>query len=1585
LSLNNAHEGYDYQDLLTSYFILREVLLGNKNSIFSVDKKHTTGDTPDRFDDLVITNGSNIQRKQIKYSNDNVARKLIKNDFSNDSKGLALHEIYKSWNELKTTNSEFRLCLAWDEATDNNITRVLEPLPALNSSFPNFTTKLYKINLDNLWEENPTKFNQWTSLKNYVAENSLDRNDFKTFCNELIIELELPKASLNFNSPSDLENILYHQVQKLGIGQYPNNDIDINRFLIILAKKAGEYRTRSAEVTTQDILRDLKVKTDFGKIEQKFEIDQDKNIKNNEKFTIFQSKLIENKKTLLIGEPGSGKSWFLTNFIEYLNVTSIKVIRHYCFTDTEDEYIEKRVSSDVFFGNLIADTIKEFPHLQKVKEKLFVSDLDELNLLLSHIDEELIIVIDGLDHINRVLKSSSTLAENKTKIIEFISQIKLPKNIFIVLGSQPVDEIGILIEKFEYVDYKIPKWNIEDTVELMNKYSLENILLDTKFLSEYIFEKSEANPLYLTYIIKTLIHEDITLDVIERLPSYDFNLQAYYEYLTEQIDENLTSEILSCLEFSVTKEELSELIHRSHHLDKNLKILSPVIVENVSRGGIKLYHDSFRRFNIEKLEENANLEEIYEDISKWLKKQGFYKNTKSYRYLLRYYIKLKKYKNIKKYATNDFLTKSLYRGYSEGVIKINYDNFLYVARETLDWSLYIFISELNRTIYTTISDDYNSEFLERFELYFEAVGSIYGFERANEMLFFDGAANFSKEIIAKAFYISQKNGLIPNWSLLENYFKDEIPLEDYPYYISSLIALNIDLDKEFKELLDDGYNDFFNIYIKEVFHQIGFNKIYEFYNNIESKEKTKVGNRINNILNRTLCNQRILVVANNKRHIVLEELRLDFISGYIKEEDLNRFYHLVKMYASYNIEVLKGFEQLIPSENFFFNWLKFFIRNFIIEINLKNHKYKTYNELEKAFIENFEFLASDVEVFKGKPRAVDFTHQNSKLINFTLAHGLKYIQTKNAWSKVFTSLNKIPYNTLTVLEDRYINEQNIYLLIDTYEEFDKSEESNYSEHLEYSFKKAIYYSKIDKKEIAKKELKKAVFLMTSYTFHKDRTLSEIIEPLSSVNNIDSKFTKKYAKKLKYLTDSVIKHTDDGKDTRWLTTEWFEEFLKVDYKLSAMYLINQLLNNTYFWKLDYMFVDYMRYSKNINPIILNFLFKLSPTNSKNNYINSFCDNINVLINIDEKLAKQSLINILARDLNSSYDTLTNKTTQKLQTLKNILNVSALIKQEKNNNNNNFPNLKDSLDKQLNKIFEIDSYSLNNKTIDEINKYFDKKDELSDKDLNSVFFYLLEKNDTSLTEAILIPLIQKRFPRDDQYFEKMRQLINFFNTSDNTKIFLLVNTFIHSKDGWFSQFVNKKAFKDAIEINKEETLNILAKSLSSVFSNFGYGSKSTANLIIAFEYAGINKKCVLSMYQTGFEAIEYRLPDKNDFEWKDVEDTNLEKMNQDELAIVVLLSKMINTDSFIQKDIIFAINYLLKYDEKLLIKPIKWFFRNIEKFPHISIVSLFEIFLLYSEVKVSFFKKIKNDMIKVQNLENLYIQNILKKLLTRIDNV
>src|SRR5690606_38753228 len=138
------------------------------------------------------------------------------------------------------------------------------------------------------------------------------------------------------------------------------------------------------------------------------------------------------------------------------------------------------------------------------------------------------------------------------------------------------------------------------------------------------------------------------------------------------------------------------------------------------------------------------------------------------------------------------------------------------------------------------------------------------------------------------------------------------------------------------------------------------------------------------------------------------------------------------------------------------------------------------------------------------------------------------------------ALNKIPYPTLSIIEGQFLNENNIDFIIDSYEYFGQSTDESYDELANYSFKKAIYYGKINATDKAKGELEKALLLITSYTSRKDTTLSEVIDPLPAINSINPSFAREYSKKLKYLTDAVMKHTEDGKHTRWLTIRWFEQ-------------------------------------------------------------------------------------------------------------------------------------------------------------------------------------------------------------------------------------------------------------------------------------------------------------------------------------------------------------------------------------------------------------------------------------------------------------
>lgn len=1577
MSLNNAHEGYDYQDLITSYFILEEILNGNRESIFSIDKKHTKDVTPDRFDDLVITNGDKIQRKQVKFSNEQTSVRLTKDYLSADSHyKIALHKLYESWKALNTTHTEFRLCLAWDEPVEENILKVLNLQPSNLSSFDSFPTKVFKIDINQLWEIEPENFNRWNSLKDYVKEKNIDRDEFKTFCESLLIEVNLPKASLQFNSPNKLEEILISQATRLGIGQYPNDDINTIDFLVRLVKQVGSYRTSSAVVTTLDVLKDLRIRTDFGKIQQKFEIDQSKNVKSDCRYSSFYDFAVTSKKVILSGEPGAGKSWFLTNLIDYLERTKITVLRHYCFTSTDDEFIERRVSANTFFGNIISGIEKAFPKHTKEKNQIFAANLDELNLLLQKIEEPLVIIVDGLDHVNRVLSSSISLSKEKTKILESISQINTPDNVTIVLGSQPVDELNFLKKDFSYIEHQLPAWNIQDTRELVTKHGITQVDCNDEDIITLIHEKSEGNPLYLTYILLTLENSEvISNELIHSLPPYDFNLKKYYEYLTSKIENNTTAEILACLDFSVTRKELQEIIPVKHHFSSSMKVLSPVISENTARGGVRLYHDSFRRFNMEKLADIEALDNMYEFIIAWLDRDCFFESEKSYRYLFSYLMRTKKYEGISRYALNNFLPKSLYYAHSETLIRRNYESFLSVAKITQNWSLFVYASELNRTINTTSSEDHHSQFLDNFELYFEAICLIYGVEKANALLYFNGEKNHSDSVTAQAFRILEKQGYSPKWEDLSELFSGEIRQDDFKYYISFFNQKNGDFLAFLNRVIQHEDETYLRIFLDEVFRLKCGDYLVDLYNKLTITEKESTGVIINNLLERENCSTRI-PLNTEERNVALEPLSLPLFSEYIDKDELARFCNQLEMYSDNDLDCLKNFEKIIPSNCIAYCWIKFYIRNLIIN--------KTCHEssIEKSIIHSFEALAEGINNLPGA-RYSHFLVDNRGLLDSSFEQALKNIKSQVAWRKIFDISRQISFPIIPTIENRFLNENNINFVIKAYERFDE-EDCDYYEHAHNSFKKAIYRAKVGDIEKAKLELEYAILLTTSYTSRKDRNLAEVIDPLPSLNNIKPSFAREYTKKLKYLTDAVMKHTEDGKDTRWLTIEWFEMFIKVDFELATKYLINEMLTNGYFWKLDFMYVDLLQHSNNVEPIILNFLYKLSPTNIKDAYLNSFLGVIERLGKADEKLAKASMINLSARDWNDSYDTLSDSTLQKYHTVAEKLGLNLHIEGIKEKYSRSPLSANDNdLSKLLNERL-LNEQSLRGKSTSELVEFLVSQEALGSNQLNYLHFFFQEENNKKLASEILLPLIKKRFQLGHEHFTNLRWLIHGASLSSKDKVMLLIYNFVYSKDGWFSSFVDKDSLLQAVTIDIDFAKECLASALYAFLKDNDFSSKTTANLIIAFEYVGFDEQAILSMYETGFDFIKSRLPDESEFEWESLNYIEISEMNSDERAITLLLSKANNLDSSVQREIICAVNYLVKNHINLLIKPLNWFFNNYFLFHHSTIASILELI----SIEIMLFKplllEIKPSIGKLTGVQNLYIHNEVESILCELSN-
>ena len=115
-------------------------------------------------------------------------------------------------------------------------------------------------------------------------------------------------------------------------------------------------------------------------------------------------------------------------------------------------------------------------------------------------------------------------------------------------------------------------------------------------------------------------------------------------------------------------------------------------------------------------------------------------------------------------------------------------------------------------------------------------------------------------------------------------------------------------------------------------------------------------------------------------------------------------------------------------------------------------------------------------------------------------------------------------------------------------------------------------------------------------------------------------------------------------------------------------------------------------------------------------------------------------------------------------------------------------------------------------------------------------------------------------------------------------------------------------------------------------------------------------------------------------KNIKDKDINNMSHDAIAIVMLLCRLKNLDSYIQQEVIFAINYLINFDESLLVEPLKWFFKNCHYFPQLSLSALLEVLSLYAENKHDFLKNIIEDITSIST--SCYKKYILY--LTKFEN-
>ena len=96
--------------------------------------------------------------------------------------------------------------------------------------------------------------------------------------------------------------------------------------------------------------------------------------------------------------------------------------------------------------------MEQCPELVEHKNTLLGADKAELENLLCFIDEEFYLVVDGLDHISREYELHKDLiSRSETEIISELLEIHFPDNCYVIISSQPIDEM----EEFKSKNYTV--------------------------------------------------------------------------------------------------------------------------------------------------------------------------------------------------------------------------------------------------------------------------------------------------------------------------------------------------------------------------------------------------------------------------------------------------------------------------------------------------------------------------------------------------------------------------------------------------------------------------------------------------------------------------------------------------------------------------------------------------------------------------------------------------------------------------------------------------------------------------------------------------------------------------------------------------------------------------------------------------------------------------------------------------------------------------------------------------------------------------------------------------------------------------
>jgi len=1565
MGLEKAHEGYEYQDLLTAYFILKEIL-DETESEFTIDRKEYGND---KLDDLLISSKGGKRKVQVKYSNDQVDHTFAKaNLATNTGYNLSIDSLYTSWlNHPERDTTEFRICLAWNEPVDQ-LQDCLVPVIGHNI-FTDFPTKVFRIKGEAIWPAGKLPLSSWRQFRKASA--SIDRDLFLVFCNQLLIEVELPKFSLDLNNPGDLERLVLGQAKKLGIGVFPNDHLTPESCSLQLLAMIKRSRSKGKQISVASVFHALNIKTDYGRIEQFFPVVESENLHQKEIIEGFIEESAPFERIILTGEPGSGKSWFIENIQKELFAKGVKVIRHYCYTRLDDFLQQERIKLNTFYGNLIYDIIQAFPALKTNKQEKFASNLRELNILLQNIQEPTWLIVDGLDHIDRIFhfRQFTDMAVDDIAIIDNIQKLVTSDNVKIVVVSQNIPQID------RFTNFRklfIKDWTEADVISFLSKLGIPNSLMEKGLsLSAFLQQRSSGNPLYIKYLLDEIRNNPSGID---QLPPYSHNLKEYYAYLISRLSTREdVPQVLSGVNFSLTKIELEEITGEGDYVAQALAILSPVLKVNLSQSGYIIYHESFRRFIIDQLKnQSVSVEKkVFQPVIDWFATKDFFVYRKAYMHSLSFLFESGEFEKVLDHLKYNFVTQSIVNGQPWSLLIKNYKLFVKAACYQQHFPAVILLNEIDKILGTA-----ENGFNELFSLYIEALGKIKGFNCVSEYLVFEGAPVFSTEEGLEACYVCDENNVVAPWELyMDAYLKArKVPDEQLSYFIRGLLVLKKeDTINSFIGKLEGksavNRKEIFKTALEEYGNQQYVAYLAEKYPLVKSLLDTQI----------------VPVVFDEQAVLLMADQIIGFDNMYSREVPvLNNFFTGVASHVS-NDEFIAGLIDRFKAKNWFYNWLIYYIKILVLQ--------KADKVVDYKIKEAFDYLQYSTEPFRGNPRTCDL-YSIRHILFQSFQEGLSLIKSPEQWPEIIDILVKVTNETTTTLQrsqggplpteslfkllSDYVSDDNRNYINTVFEELsqDKEDHHLHSDIASYYFRLASLFNAAGENDKAEQYFTKAVEYAFGYTMRKDLTLFDAIHGIEFFAKVNPAQAMEDLKKVRVLVISAVDHTD-GKETYYFPVMWVERFLKIDFRKAALFLLHELGETRFDWRAEKSLIDLLCTSKeNIDPAIQFFLSFSLPAVDKEDFVAYSLKLYNALQkthpDFAEKLMSRIIPSVQPKHNRRISDATAVTYNQSIED--GGFNKKFVIPTEKASAEVHQSRTNSKMTKGSTRISRMNE--------DELLHYLEEKG-IRKTDMKALAKYF--KTVSELTDPVrnIIQTIVRKNNRSDDKVE----MEDLFLHEPQFTCFYYMCRFVTDTGGWFERFVNQEAFSKAYSIDNKKAIAYLFELLPPGLE-IGFNMDYSSNLIQALVSVGYDTATITAMWNNLVEVSSYRLPSQDPIEWETVLDDSLE-MDIEEILIAIILSRFRTGSTERSQWATAALSYFMEHTQDKLVKPLKWFFHKREKFLDTVLAIILQSLLEQKEKGNNYYLHFEEELKKIfpkhQFLIDFLLSQLLGQPLPRINTV